>query len=32
MQGGLKADLGFLDGDHGFFQADLWVFHLNFLL
>src|SRR6218665_2270830 len=22
IQGGLKADLGFLDGDHGFFQAD----------
>ena len=29
---GLKADLSFLDGDHGVFQADIGVLHLHFLL
>ena len=32
MQRGLKADLRFLDGDHGFFQADFGVLHLHFTL
>lgn len=32
MQRGLKADLRFLNRHHGFFQAYLWVFHLNLLL
>ena len=32
VQSGLKADLGFLHGDHGFFQADRRVFHLHFAL
>src|SRR6218665_3273189 len=32
IQGGVKADLGFLDGDHGFFQADGGVFQLHLFL
>ena len=32
MQRGLKANLRFLHGDHGFFQADRWVFQLHFAL
>ena len=32
MQGGLKADLCFLHGHHGFFQADSGVFQLHFFL
>ena len=32
MEGGLEADLGFLDGHHGFFQTDFGVFHLHFSL
>ncbi len=32
MQCGLKADLRFLDGHHGFFQAHGGVFQLHFLL
>ena len=32
MHRGLKADLRFLNGDHGFFQTDFGVFHLNFIL
>ena len=32
LQRGLKADLGFLHGDHGLFQADGWVFHLHLAL
>ena len=32
VQSGLKAHLGFLHGDHGFFQADGGVFHLHFAL
>ena len=32
MQRGLKADLCFLHGHHGFFQADRGVLHLHFTL
>ena len=32
LQRGLKADLGFLHGDHGLFQADGRVFHLHLAL
>lgn len=32
MQRGLEADLCFLHGHHGFFQADRWVFQLHFFL
>jgi len=30
MHGGLEADLGFLHGQHGFFQTDLGVAQLHF--
>ncbi len=32
VQRGLKTDLGFLHGNHRFFQADRRVFHLHFAL